>query len=613
MDEPWRLAAEVMCRVQRGKTWYSGQRGCILSPYQGQNGNPGSTFTAEFAKQYLLSTLALPPDGGSIEVAPSSRDGFYDDRTPVQVTAVPAPGFELSSWFGDVSGTDNPQSLTMDDQGWVNALFEESRQLISGVPMEFSLPSVSNPTIFSGPFWGYRVEVPEGATELKVRVITTTAGTNVDLYVRRGEDPVSGSRIVADYSSTGPGGNESILATPTASPPLQAGTYFVALLLWTTGVEVSGTLTADVEVPEVSPPRIDVSVPGFTFATEEGMNPAPQIFGIRNTGGGTLNYQVATNQSWLSVLPEQGSSAGEPDTIEVFVNADGLQPGTHKGTITVSELQATKAVSPIFQAAPVMISVTLVVSPASSGLLPGGLVNAASFNAFAAPASIMSLFGTGFTDRTEVTNTTPLPTTLAGTTVTVTDVWGVSRTAELFFVSKGQINFLIPEGTALGPTNVTATREDGSSGTIRILVEAVGPALFSANADGMGVAAASFLRVAADGSQTQGLIFNPNTRSSVPIDLGPEGDQVFLLLFGTGVRGFTQAVTATMQYLNAGRFLKVENESVPVLGAVPQGQFVGLDQINIGPLPRSLVGRGTINILLTADGKRANVVTFNVR
>ena len=41
MDEPWRLPAEVMCRVQREKTWYSGQRGWILSPCQGQNGNPG--------------------------------------------------------------------------------------------------------------------------------------------------------------------------------------------------------------------------------------------------------------------------------------------------------------------------------------------------------------------------------------------------------------------------------------------------------------------------------------------------------------------------------------------------------------------------------------------
>ena len=40
-DEPWRLPAEMMCRVQCEKTWYSGQRGCILSPCQGQNGNPG--------------------------------------------------------------------------------------------------------------------------------------------------------------------------------------------------------------------------------------------------------------------------------------------------------------------------------------------------------------------------------------------------------------------------------------------------------------------------------------------------------------------------------------------------------------------------------------------
>ena len=32
-----------MCRVQREKTWYSGRRGCILSRYQGQNGNPGLT------------------------------------------------------------------------------------------------------------------------------------------------------------------------------------------------------------------------------------------------------------------------------------------------------------------------------------------------------------------------------------------------------------------------------------------------------------------------------------------------------------------------------------------------------------------------------------------
>ena len=40
-DEPWRLPAEVMCRVQREKMWYAGQQECILWSCQGQNGNPG--------------------------------------------------------------------------------------------------------------------------------------------------------------------------------------------------------------------------------------------------------------------------------------------------------------------------------------------------------------------------------------------------------------------------------------------------------------------------------------------------------------------------------------------------------------------------------------------
>ena len=47
--------------------------------------------------------------------------------------------------------------------------------------------------------------------------------------------------------------------------------------------------------------------------------------------------------------------------------------------------------------------------------------------------------------------------------------------------------------------------------------------------------------------------------------------------------------------------------------STPQGQFVGLDQINIGPLPRSLAGRGEVNVVLTADAKQANPVTVNIQ
>ena len=100
----------------------------------------------------------------------------------------------------------------------------------------------------------------------------------------------------------------------------------------------------------------------------------------------------------------------------------------------------------------------------------------------------------------------------------------------------------------------------------------------------------------------QDFIFDPNTLAAVPIDLSPEGDQVFLLLFGTGIRGFTSKVTAT-----------VGGVEVPVLGAIPQGQFEGLDQVNIGPIPRSLIGAGVVEIILIVDGipTKAVMVRFS--
>ncbi|MCP4249222.1 MAG: hypothetical protein GY778_19435, partial [bacterium] len=106
----------------------------------------------------------------------------------------------------------------------------------------------------------------------------------------------------------------------------------------------------------------------------------------------------------------------------------------------------------------------------------------------------------------------------------------------------------------------------------------------------------------ADGTRTQGLIFDPNTRQPVPVGLGEPGDQVFLLLFGTGLRGFTQTATAT-----------INGQPVPLTGPVAQSQFPGLDQANLGPLPASLAGAGEVDIVLTVDGLPANTVTVMIQ
>ncbi|HQR32913.1 MAG TPA: cohesin domain-containing protein, partial [Blastocatellia bacterium] len=78
-------------------------------------------------------------------------------------------------------------------------------------------------------------------------------------------------------------------------------------------------------------------------------------------------------------------------------------------------------------------------------------VSAASFRAAdVASEAIIAAFGVNMATATLQANTVPLPTQLAGTTVTIKDSLGVERLAPLFFVSATQINYQMPPGTAAG-------------------------------------------------------------------------------------------------------------------------------------------------------------------
>ncbi|MGH9842755.1 MAG: hypothetical protein ACREEM_28765 [Blastocatellia bacterium] len=91
---------------------------------------------------------------------------------------------------------------------------------------------------------------------------------------------------------------------------------------------------------------------------------------------------------------------------------------------------------------------------------------------------------------------------------------------------------------------------------------------------------------------------------AVPIDLGPASDDVFLVLYGTGIR-----LRSSLGMVTA----RVGGINVPVLFAGAPLGLIGLDQINLGPLPRSLAGRGEVDITLTADGKVANTVRVSFK
>ena len=125
---------------------------------------------------------------------------------------------------------------------------------------------------------------------------------------------------------------------------------------------------------------------------------------------------------------------------------------------------------------------------------------------------------------------------LLDTSVDVTDSSGVTRPAPLFFIQPTQINLQIPLGTALGPADVRVNRASGVPFLGSFEVERVAPGIFSADGSGRGVAAAAFQRTEAEGPDTIDLVFDRTTRRFVPIDLGSGDQQVFLLLFGTGIR-----------------------------------------------------------------------------
>ena len=133
---------------------------------------------------------------------------------------------------------------------------------------------------------------------------------------------------------------------------------------------------------------------------------------------------------------------------------------------------------------------------------PGKLTSVSSANGALtlAPEAIGEAFGTNLATGLLQATTLPLPTILGGTTVMVTDASGIARQAELFFVSPTQVNYQMPPGVAAGTATVQVSLNGvpGSSGTVP--VAAVSPGLYTATADGKGVASAIAVNVHANGT-----------------------------------------------------------------------------------------------------------------
>lgn len=247
--------------------------------------------------------------------------------------------------------------------------------------------------------------------------------------------------------------------------------------------------------------------------------------------------------------------------------------------------------------------------PSASAVVKLRPVDAVTFSASSGPSAGIapdSLASAYLTSPLPITATVatsvPLPLQLNSVRVLITDAAGKETPAQLLFAGPTQVNFVVPKDVAPGGARIAIFQNTTQSNQGVTVINAVAPSIFTANSSGSGLAAALAIYAKADGSQTQAFVANclPTGCTPVPIIVSDPAVTSVLQLFATGLR---KAQTVTV---------KVGGLDAQVLYAGTQGEFLGLDQINV-LLPRSLIGRGLVDVVVTADGVVANRVQVSIQ
>ena len=274
----------------------------------------------------------------------------------------------------------------------------------------------------------------------------------------------------------------------------------LAYLLFTLAVP---SLAQNIEVTPVSIVR--------TFPSNAA---TPVTIAMNVTGGasGSIVTRAVTESggNWLSI---SNAASGGPTALSITLEPSGLPDGTYLGAITLTLAAFTKTVP-----------VTISIGNPGPQLPSAGIVNAASYQAGAiAPGEIVTLFGTSIGPQMPYGAKVQDGALIAN--LAATKVWFDNIAAPLIYAYPNQIAAVVPFEVH-GKTSVRVQVENLVARTPPVILpvqEAV-PAIFTADASGVGPAAASN----EDGSPNQ--TSNPAVKGSI------------VVLYATGVGLMTPEV-----------------------------------------------------------------------
>lgn len=207
------------------------------------------------------------------------------------------------------------------------------------------------------------------------------------------------------------------------------------------------------------------------------------------------------------------------------------------------------------------------------------VVNAAAFSPGqpVAPGSIATIFGQNLCSTQMAAPSAQLPAQLGGCSVSVN-----GTPAPLYYVSPGQMNFVVPPNVAPGSASLSVNNGTQTLTGSMNLVSAA-PGVFSTNGMGVGM-----------GAMLQGQTFQPG-----PFSITTNGSPTPVALFMTG--------------------LDLSSPPIVTIGGVPatvtfygaQPAYPGMQQINF-TLPASVAGAGNAPVTVTSGGQSSNMTFMEV-
>jgi len=195
------------------------------------------------------------------------------------------------------------------------------------------------------------------------------------------------------------------------------------------------------------------------------------------------------------------------------------------------------------------------------------------------------------------------PTSFGKIKVEIKDALGVSRLAGILWASEGwgQVNYIVPEASAVGPGRMTIVRDDGSRLSANITIADTAPGFWT-NVSCRGPARGAVVQTFADGRHVQSDASScANGKCvSVPIEVRPNAKTTVRLSAG-GIRHARSA--AEIEVLIGGT-------RVPV---VSYGPWVdaGMDQVTI-EIPATLRGKGDLDLIARVRGRVSNAVRIRI-